>query len=117
MSNPDKQREGANPTIGLIGLGETGVKLVEILAMIAPDGVVAHSLDTDNRSLSRCHQSRPFLLGQAIPCGLGTGGDSALARGAVESDSDELIEILRGTDLVFVVVGMGAAQAREPPRF
>ena len=107
MSNSDKQREGANPTIGLIGLGETGVKLVEILATIAPDGVVAHSLDTDNRSLSRCHQSRPFLLGQAIPCGLGTGGDSALARGAVESDSDELIEILRGTDLVFVVVGMG----------
>ena len=107
MSNPDKQREGANPTIRLIGLGETGVKLVEILATIAPDGVVAHSLDTDNRSLSRCHQSRPFLLGQAIPCGLGTGGDSALARGAVESDSDELIEILRGTDLVFVVVGMG----------
>ena len=107
MSNSDKQREGANPTIGLIGLGEAGVKLVEILATIAPDGVVAHSLDTDNRSLSRCHQSRPFLLGQAIPCGLGTGGDSALARGAVESDSDELIEILRGTDLVFVVVGMG----------
>ena len=107
MSNPDKQREGANPTIRLIGLGETGVKLVEILAMIAPDGVVAHSLDTDNRSLSRCHQSRPFLLGQAIPCGLGTGGDPALARGAVESDSNELIEILRDTDLVFIVVGMG----------
>ena len=107
MSNPDKEREGANPTIRLIGLGETGVKLVEILAMIAPDGVVAHSLDTDNRSLSRCHQSRTFLLGQTIPCGLGTGGDSALARGAVESDSDELTEILRGTDLVFVVAGMG----------
>jgi len=107
MSNPHKQTGGADPTIGLIGLGETGVKLVEILAMISPDGVVAYSLDTDNRSLSRCHQSRTFLLGQAIPCGLGTGGDSALARGAVESDSDELSKILCGTDLVFVVAGLG----------
>ena len=107
MSNPDEQTAGANPTIRLIGLGETGVKLVETLAMIAPEGVEAHSLDTDNRSLSRCHQSRTFLLGQAIPCGLGTGGDSALARAAVESDNDELTEIVRGTDLVFVVAGMG----------
>ncbi|SVB76264.1 uncharacterized protein METZ01_LOCUS229118, partial [marine metagenome] len=29
MSNPDEQTAGANPTIRLIGLGETGVKLVE----------------------------------------------------------------------------------------
>ncbi|MBC8243230.1 MAG: hypothetical protein H8E20_02450 [Verrucomicrobia bacterium] len=107
MSKPGKKPTTANPTIRLIGLGETGVKLVETLAMIAPEGVVAHSLDTDNRSLSRCHQSRTFLLGQAIPCGLGTGGDSALARAAVESDSDELAGIVDDADLVFIVAGMG----------
>ncbi|MEC8973969.1 MAG: hypothetical protein VX509_08605, partial [Verrucomicrobiota bacterium] len=107
MSKPGKKPTTTNPTIRLIGLGETGVKLVETLAMIAPEGVVAHSLDTDNRSLSRCHQSRTFLLGQAIPCGLGTGGDSALARAAVESDSDELAGIVDDADLVFIVAGMG----------
>ncbi|MDP6794065.1 MAG: hypothetical protein QF721_08790 [Verrucomicrobiota bacterium] len=107
MSEAEEKRMDVNPAIRLIGLGETGVKLVETLAVIAPEGVVAHSLDTDNRSLYRCHQSRTFLLGQAIPCGLGTGGDSALARAAVESDSDELAGIVDQADLVFIVAGMG----------
>ena len=97
----------ANPVIRLIGLGEAGVKLVETLAMFSLEGLEAHSLDTDNRSLARCHQSQTFLLGQAIPCGLGTGGDSALARAAVESDSEHLAEIVRGADLVFIIAGMG----------
>ena len=87
MKNSTKPTPNANPVIRLLGLGEAGVKLVETLAMISPEGIETYSLDTDNRSLARCHQSQTFLLGQAIPCGLGTGGDSALARAAVASDS------------------------------
>ena len=91
MTENQKTFSGGEPVIRLIGLGETGVKLVETLAMIGPEGVESHSLDTDNRSLSRCHQSKTLLLGQAIPCGLGTGGDVALARAAVESFSLSLL--------------------------
>ena len=107
MKNSTKPTPNANPVIRLLGLGEAGVKLVETLAMIGPGGIETYSLDTDNRSLARCHQSQTFLLGQAIPCGLGTGGDSALARAAVESDSEHLAGIVRGADLVFIVAGMG----------
>ena len=82
MKNSTKPVPNANPVIRLLGLGEAGVKLVETLAMIGPGGIETYSLDTDNRSLARCHQSQTFLLGQAIPCGLGTGGDSALAHEA-----------------------------------
>ena len=98
---------GGNPVIRLIGLGESGVKLVETLAMIGPADVEAHSLDTDNRSLSRCHQSETLLLGQAIPCGLGTGGEVALARAAIESDRERLAKLVEGANLVFVIAGMG----------
>ena len=107
MKNSTKPVPNANPVIRLLGLGEAGVKLVETLAMIGPGGIETYSLDTDNRSLARCHQSKAFLLGQAIPCGLGTGGDSALARAAVESESEQLAGIVRGADLVFIVAGMG----------
>ena len=107
MKNSTKPTPNANPVIRLLGLGEAGVKLVEPLAMIGPGGIETYSMDTDNRSLARCHQSQTFLLGQAIPCGLGTGGDSALARAAVESDSEHLAGIVRGADLVFIVAGMG----------
>ena len=107
MKNSTKPVPNANPVIRLLGLGEAGVKLVETLAMIGPGGIETYSLDTDNRSLARCHQSQTFLLGQAIPCGLGTGGDSALARAAVESESEQLAGIVRGADLVFIVAGMG----------
>jgi len=97
MTENQKTFSGGEPVIRLIGLGETGVKLVETLAMIGPEGVESHSLDTDNRSLSRCHQSKTLLLGQAIPCGLGTGGDVALARAAVESDRDRLAKLVEST--------------------
>jgi cell division protein FtsZ len=107
MSNPEMETISTKPTIRIIGLGETGVKLVETLALIVPERIEVHSLDTDNRSLIRCHQSRTHLLGQTIPCGLGTGGDPALARAAVESDIDKLEGIFQGVDLIFVVAGMG----------
>ena len=64
MTENQKTFSDGEPIIRLIGLGETGVKLVETLAMIGPEGVESHSLDTDNRSLSRCHQSKTLLLGQ-----------------------------------------------------
>ncbi len=117
MKNPTKNPLNANPVIRLLGLGEAGVKLVETLAMIGPGGIETYSLDTDNRSLARCHQSQTFLLGQAIPCGLGTGGDSALARAVVESDSDQLAEIVRGADLVFIVAGMGGGTGTGAAQF
>ena len=107
MTDTSAKLSGGEPVIRLIGLGETGVKLVETLAMIGPEGVESHTLDTDNRSLSRCHQSQTMLLGQAIPCGLGTGGDVALARAAVESDRDRLAKLVEGANLVFVIAGMG----------
>ena len=107
MTENQKTFSGGEPVIRLIGLGETGVKLVETLAMIGPEGVESHSLDTDNRSLSRCHQSKTLLLGHAIPCGLGRGGDVALARAAVESDRDRLAKLVEGANLVFVIAGMG----------
>jgi len=107
MNDTSSKLSGGEPVIRLIGLGETGVKLVETLAMIGPDVVESYSLDTDNRSLSRCHQSQTMLLGQVIPCGLGTGGDVALARAAVESDRDLLAKMIEGANLVFVIAGMG----------
>ncbi|SVD58023.1 uncharacterized protein METZ01_LOCUS410877, partial [marine metagenome] len=66
MKNSTKPTPNANPVIRLLGLGEAGVKLVETLAMIGPEGIETYSLDTDKRSLARCHQSQTFLLGQAI---------------------------------------------------
>ena len=106
-----------NPVIRYIGLGETGVKLVETLAMIGLKGVESYSLDTDNRSLSRCHQSKTLLLGKSIPCGLGAGGDIALARAAVESDRDHILKLISGADLVFVIAGMGGGTGTEAAPF
>ena len=106
-----------NPVIRFIGVGETGVKLVETLAMIGLKGVESHSLDTDNRSLSRCHQSKTLLLGKSIPCGLGAGGDVALARAAVESDRDHLARLVSGADLIFVIAGMGGGTGTEAASF
>tara|TARA_B100000902_G_scaffold398491_1_gene465448 strand:+ start:1186 stop:2541 length:1356 start_codon:yes stop_codon:yes gene_type:complete len=114
MKNPDNPD---NPVIRFIGIGGTGVNLVEKLAMIGLQGVESHSVDTDNRSLSNCHQSKTLLLGKAIPCGLGAGGDVALARAAVESDRDHLLRLVSCADLVFVIAGMGGGTGTEAASF
>jgi len=48
-----------------------------------------------------------ILIGTTLTRGLSAGGDPELGRKAAEADADKIAEIVKGTDLIFLVAGLG----------
>jgi cell division protein FtsZ len=97
--------QGAHITV--IGVGGGGCRVVDRLSDFPVDGVMLAAVDTDLKSLSLCRATLKVQIGQRLTNGLGTGGDANLARQAASDDIDQLRSLCVGTDLVFVVTGLG----------
>jgi len=93
--------------IKLVGVGGAGSNAVDRLKMDNPDRVQLATINTDGQALASSPVEEKILIGRSVTRGLGAGGDPELGRLAAESEKDKLAESLRGTDLVFLVAGMG----------
>ena len=98
-----------NPTLKMkcIGVGGAGCHAADYLAAAGFHDMDFYGLDTDAKALSinTIVQKRP--LGSATTRGLGVGGDAELAKGIAENDSEMLVELSAGADVVFIVAGLG----------
>jgi cell division protein FtsZ len=70
-------------------------------------GVEFVAVNTDSQALMLSQAPTRIRIGEKLTKGLGSGGDSETGRKAAEESSDELYEILRGADMVFLTAGMG----------
>jgi cell division protein FtsZ len=93
--------------IKLIGIGGAGSNAVDRLKMENLDRLQLAVMNTDFKALSASPVSDKVLLGTTITRGLSAGGDPALGCAAAEADREKIVEIVRGTDLVFLVAGLG----------
>ena len=95
------------PLIKVIGVGGGGSNAVDRMIHVGIPGVQFIAANTDAQALALSEASYKVQLGAKTTCGLGAGGDPAVgARGAQES-SEELREILRGAEILFVALGLG----------
>ncbi|MBI4339962.1 MAG: cell division protein FtsZ [Chloroflexi bacterium] len=94
--------------IKVIGVGGGGCNAVNRMYQLAPiEGVDYLCINTDVKHLSRLVVTQKMPIGNKLTRGLGVGGKSDLGREAAEENRDELYELLRGADMVFVAAGMG----------
>ncbi len=93
--------------IKLIGIGGGGANAVDRLKMENLDRLQLAVINTDFKALSTSPVQDKILIGTALTRGLSAGGDPEIGRKAAESDADKIAEIVRGTDLVFLVAGLG----------
>lgn len=93
--------------IKLVGVGGAGSNAVDRLKMENPERVRLATINTDGQALASSPVEEKILIGTSITRGIGAGGDPELGRLAAEAEKDRLTESLRGTDLVFLVAGMG----------
>ena len=95
------------PPIKVVGVGGGGCNAVN--RMIAEDlaGVQFVAINTDAQALARCEASVRIRIGDKLTKGLGVGGDPEKGRRAAEESRDELLEALRGAEMVFITAGMG----------
>jgi cell division protein FtsZ len=95
------------PPIKVIGVGGGGCNAVN--RMIAEDvtSVQFVGINTDGQALARCEAPLRIRIGDKITKGLGVGSDPDKGRRAAEESREELLDALRGSEMVFITAGMG----------
>ncbi len=96
-----------NVGIKLIGVGGGGSNAVDRLKMENLDRLQLAVINTDFKALSTSPVQDKILIGTSLTRGLSAGGDPELGRKAAEVDADKIAEIVKGTDLIFLVAGLG----------
>jgi cell division protein FtsZ len=93
--------------IKVIGVGGGGQNAVNRMIEEGIEGVEFISTNTDAQALSLSRAPTRVRLGDKLTRGLGAGGDPEIGRKAAEESADELYNVLKGSDMVFVTAGMG----------
>jgi cell division protein FtsZ len=102
-----EEEAGIGARIKVIGVGGAGCNAVSRLVVAGLGGVEFHAMDTDHQALSACQAPHKLQLGAKITRGLGTGADCQIGRQAALENTDAIVEILQGADMVFVSAGLG----------
>lgn len=93
--------------IKVIGVGGGGQNAVNRMIEEGIEGVEFISANTDAQALNLSKAPIRVRLGDKLTRGLGAGGDPEVGRKAAEESADELYNVLKGADMVFVTAGMG----------
>src|SRR5579862_3332395 len=93
--------------IKVIGVGGGGSNAVARMMDEGLTGVEFHILNTDVQALKACPVPNKVHIGAKVTNGLGAGSDPALGRQAALEDTERIIEVLEGADMVFVTAGLG----------
>ena len=99
--------------IKVIGVGGGGSNAVNRMIEEGIQGVEFIVVNTDAQALTLSKAPIRVRLGDKLTRGLGAGGDPEIGRKAAEESADELYNVLKGSDMVFVTVW---AAARVPAR-
>jgi len=99
------------PIVKVIGAGGSGSNTVSRMANFEIAGVELIAVNTDAQALyfSKGPKGCPrkILIGKNTTNGLGTGMDAGLGKKSAEESKQEIIENLKGADMVFVTCGLG----------
>jgi cell division protein FtsZ len=101
----EEQRTGAR--IKVVGIGGGGGNAVNRMVTAGLDGVEFVVANTDLQALKLNAAPHKIQIGGKLTKGLGAGADPNIGRQAALEDTDKLIEVLDGADMVFVTTGMG----------
>src|ERR1700682_6379518 len=101
----EESRKGAR--IKVVGVGGGGSNAVARMIHEGLEGVEFHIMNTDVQALESSIVPNKLQIGTKITGGLGAGSDPAVGRQAALEDTERIIELLQGADMVFVTAGMG----------
>lgn len=93
--------------ICVIGVGGGGSNAVNRMIQAGVKDVDFIAVNTDSQALLHSEAPMRVRIGEKLTRGLGAGGNPEVGEKAAIESEDELFEILRGSDMVFVTAGMG----------
>jgi len=93
--------------IKVIGVGGGGCNAVNRMIDAGLKGVEFIAVNTDAQSLLMSDADVKLDIGRELTRGLGAGSDPEIGRQAAEDHRDEIEEVLKGADMVFITMGEG----------
>lgn len=91
----------------VIGIGGGGNNAVNRMIEEGIQGVEFVCINTDKQHLLNCKAPVCLQVGEKLTKGLGAGADPEVGKAAAEENREEITEIVKGADMVFVTCGMG----------
>jgi cell division protein FtsZ len=93
--------------IRVVGVGGGGLNAVNRMIEAGISQVEFIAVNTDIQQLRMCEAPIKLHIGRELTQGLGSGADPDLGRKAAEEGYDQIKNVLRGSDMVFVTAGEG----------
>ncbi|RSN68442.1 cell division protein FtsZ [Candidatus Korarchaeum cryptofilum] len=99
--------EKVKARIVIMGVGGGGSNTITRLNAIGIDSVETVAVNTDAQHLLITTADRKLLIGRELCGGNGSGGDPHIGEEAARENADEIEEFLSGSDLLFIMAGLG----------
>ena len=93
--------------IKVVGIGGGGVNAVNRMIEVGLKGVEFIAINTDAQALLMSDADVKLDVGRELTRGLGAGADPEVGKRAAEDHAEEIEEVLKGADMVFVTAGEG----------
>ncbi len=93
--------------IKVLGVGGGGCNAVNSMISSNVSSAEFIAINTDNQALMLSKAEKCIQIGEKLTKGLGAGSDPNVGEAAAEESKEAIIEILKGTDLLFIASGMG----------
>ena len=93
--------------IKVVGIGGGGVNAINRMIEVGLKGVEFIAINTDAQALLMSDADVKLDVGRELTRGLGAGADPEVGKKATEDHAEEIEEVLKGADMVFVTAGEG----------
>jgi cell division protein FtsZ len=93
--------------IKVVGIGGGGVNAINRMIEVGLKGVEFIAINTDAQALLMSDADVKLDVGRELTRGLGAGANPDVGRKAAEDHKEEIEEVLKGADMVFVTAGEG----------
>ncbi len=94
-------------TIKVVGVGGSGCNAIRRMIAAKVRGVEFIAINTDAQALLHNEAPIKVQIGKELTRGLGAGGSLEIGAKGAEEDKNEIYEVLKGADMIFVTYGSG----------
>jgi cell division protein FtsZ len=101
------EAQGQEAIIKVVGVGGCGGNAVDHMIEQGVQGVEFIAINTDAQALKRNRAPTQLQIGSNITKGLGAGAKPVVGQAAAEEDREQIKELIRGANMVFITAGMG----------
>lgn len=93
--------------IKVVGVGGAGGNAIDRMVHSGVEGIEFLAVNTDAQALMTSEASQVIRIGDKLTKGLGAGGRPEIGERAAEESTEDILESMKDSDMVFITAGMG----------